>query len=142
MTTVYKAFNSAAGVVSSVIDALKGVTSGAFNALKNGLDAVARAAEKVAGWFGKISSAWGAVKSAGSWLINKIPGIGRSADLAAAGPPRLAYMTPPTSRDAAPVTVSLTAADQMIISDEQIARAIGRLLARSDMRNGFAFGAV
>ena len=131
----YKKSETFRGIVQKVWDwikklanVIKTVAKGAFAALKTYIDIATAPMRALIAAMEKIISLARKVKSA-------IQGTGRVPDVLR---PRNTATLTPTSRSTT-VNVSLDAPTQTLISEEQVTRALVRLLQRSDARNGLAF---
>ncbi|MGB1526914.1 MAG: hypothetical protein ACPG9N_05005, partial [Miltoncostaeaceae bacterium] len=114
--------------IKKLASVIQTVAKGAFAALKTYIDIATAPMRALIAAMEKIISLARKVKSA-------IQGTGRVPDVLR---PRTTATLTPTSRSTT-VNVSLDAPTQTLISEEQVTRALVRLLQRSDARNGLAF---
>lgn len=143
INTIKTAFSNLKSFAQPVIDALAGVLAGAFNGLKTAFNVIAAPLRTAARAIEAVWSAITKLKSVWDWFVRNVQGTGKN-PFAPGGP--LAPTVPNgrigaqslslSGRQRQTITVQVPASDQVVLDEEMVARALQRLIMRSDARNG------
>jgi hypothetical protein len=144
INTIRTAFSNLSSFASPVIEVLKGVARGAFSGLKTAFGVIAKPIQLAANAIMAIYNAIKKVRSVWDWFVRNVQGSGKNpfapgGPLAPEGRSRSTGSTLSLQgRRRQTITVQVPTSDQMVLDEEMVARALQRLLLRSDARNGRA----
>ena len=135
VNSVWDWLKKAASYISDTFNPVVKLIGAAWKVATTPLETFIGVIQTAIGWLKKLKDVWDSIKGAIQGT-GKVPPI-----LLPKGRTQTAFQTTgitSRSRSASNVTVQLSSSDQINLDEELVARAIGRLLLRSDARNGRA----